>query len=105
MAVVNFHAVAALIVLLLQRRRREDLHKMFDLCLKQWILKREEQGVFQNPQRKLVLVEASSSFSAVTILFTRCVKETGKSFHIATSASSFLGVQRTPTMLVAIFPN
>ena len=43
------------------------------------------------------------AFYAVTILLTRCVKEAGKSFHIATSASSFLEVQGTPAMLVAIF--
>ena len=34
---------------------------------KQWVLRREEQGVARNVQRELVLAEASSSYSAVTI--------------------------------------
>ena len=46
---------------------------------KQWVLRREEHGVARNLQRELVLVEASGSFSAVTILLNRCVREAGKS--------------------------
>ena len=53
------------------------------------------------------MVKPSSSFStffsAVTILLNRCVKKAEISFYIAISASSFAGVQGSPTMLTAIF--
>ena len=60
-------------------------------------------GSVQNLQRELIFIKVSGSFSAVNILLTRCVKKVGKSFHTATSASSFSGVQGSPAMLVTIF--
>ena len=56
-----------------------------------------------NLQRELVLVEASRPFTADSVLLTRCVKKAGKSFHIATSASSFSGLKGFPALLTASF--
>ena len=94
---VNFYAVATLIALLL--RQRNGRRPKRTVWTKQWVSRREEQGIVQNLQRELVLVEPSNSFSA----FPGCVIKAGISFHIATSASSFSGVQGFLAMLATIF--
>ena len=102
MSAVNFYAVAAFISLLLRRRNRRRPKRT--VWSKQWVLRREEQGIVrQNLQRELVLVERISSFSAVIILLNRCVKKAEICSHIAISGSSFSGIQGSPSVLAAIF--